>query len=60
MDEFKCIHCGTTIMESKCTSLSFENNCIIAEKVGGCPYCEAEYAWKEEYTYSKSYGLEGF
>lgn len=60
MDEFKCLHCGITIEETDCINLSLEGDYIIATKVGECPYCEAEYAWKEKYTYSESYGLEGF
>ena len=60
MNKFKCIHCGTVIQEIKCIKLSLENDHIIAEKVGGCPNCEAEYSWEEKYTYSESYGLEWY
>jgi hypothetical protein len=60
MDEFKCLYCGTIIEETDCIDLSYEGNYIVAVKVGECPCCEAEYGWKEEYTYSESYGLERY
>ena len=47
--ELRCIHCGAIIDETDCIDLSLEGDYIIAEKVGECPDCEAEYCWNEEY-----------
>ena len=55
--KLKCIHCGTEIEETDCTDLSIEGDYIIAEKVGECPNCEAEYWWNEQYVYKKSFDL---
>lgn len=55
--KLKCIHCGTEIDETDCIDLSLEGDYIIAEKVGECPNCEAEYAWNEEYGFKESFDL---
>lgn len=55
--KLKCIHCGTEIDETDCIDLSYEGDYIIAEKVGECPNCEAEYAWNEEYGFKESFDL---
>ena len=55
--ELKCIHCGAEIDETDCTDLSYEGDYIIAEKVGECPNCEAEYTWSEEYSFKESFDL---
>ena len=43
--------------ETDCIDLSLEGDYIIAEKVGECPNCEAEYTWSEEYGYKESFDL---
>lgn len=55
--ELKCIHCGAEIDETDCVDLSYEGDYIIAEKVGECPNCEAEYNWCEEYRFTESFDL---
>lgn len=55
--ELKCIHCGAEIDETDCIDLSYEGDYIIAEKVGECPNCEAEYTWSEEYSFKESFDL---
>lgn len=55
--ELKCIHCGAEIDETDCIDLSYEGDYIIAEKVGECPNCEAEYSWSEEYSFKESFDL---
>lgn len=55
--ELKCIHCGAEIDETDCIDLSLEGDYIIAEKVGECPNCEAEYSWSEEFGYRESFDL---
>lgn len=51
------MHCGTEIEETDCIDLSIEGDYIIAEKVGECPNCEAEYCWNDQYVYKKSFDL---
>ena len=55
--ELKCIHCGAEIDVTDCIDLSYEGDYIIAEKVGECPNCEAEYNWCEEYRFAESFDL---
>lgn len=55
--DLRCIHCGAIIDETDCIDLSLEGDYIIAEKVGECPDCEAEYSWNEEYSFKESFDL---
>lgn len=56
--ELECIHCGALIEPDDCIDFSLEGDYITTKMVGHCPKCNAEYTWKEEYTYSESYKLE--